>query len=108
MTTSRRATDDGRTCRDPDAQFWDNLLRAAIARDLRSKYEGTVSDPLPERLARLIDQLETRVQQTRSAALRQPLARRRIRLKCPIWPSTPARIIAESGRHTQGGNDGSD
>jgi hypothetical protein len=70
MSMSRRATDDGRTYRDPETQFWDNLLRAAIARDLRAKYEDAFSDPLPERLARLIDQLETRVRQTRSAALR--------------------------------------
>ncbi len=108
MTMTRRATDDGRTYRDPDARFWDNLLRAAIARDLRAKYEDTFSDPLPERLARLIDQLETRVQQTRSAALRQPLAHRRIRLKRAIWQSAPAHTIVQSGRHTPGGNHGSD
>ena len=108
MAMSRSAKDGGTIRQDADAQFWDDLLRSAIARDLCSKYEDTFCGPLPERLARLIDQLEARVQQTRSAALGQPLARWRIRLKRSNRRSSPAHITVETGQHTRGGIHGSD
>jgi hypothetical protein len=38
--------------------FWDMKLRAQIGRDLRAGYEKTMREPLPERLAGLVEQLE--------------------------------------------------
>jgi hypothetical protein len=42
-------------------QFWDDRLRAGIARDLRSHYQDTVDQPLPQRLSALLKQLERRL-----------------------------------------------
>ena len=50
-----------RVCDDMNGSFWDDLLRAAIARDLREKYEDTLAQPPPERLTTLITELERRV-----------------------------------------------
>ncbi|KLK93153.1 hypothetical protein AA309_10150 [Microvirga vignae] len=38
--------------------FWDLKLRAQIGRDLRTQYEETMDEPLPERLATLLERLE--------------------------------------------------
>ena len=40
--------------------FWDLKLRAQIGRDLRAGYEKAMREPLPERLAGLVEQLERR------------------------------------------------
>ena len=42
-------------------RFWDDRLRAGIARDLRSHYQDTVDQPLPLRLSALLKQLERRL-----------------------------------------------
>jgi hypothetical protein len=42
-------------------QFWDDRLRAGIARDLRSHYQDTVDQPLPQHLSALLKQLERRL-----------------------------------------------
>ena len=42
-------------------QFWDDMLRASIARDLRSHYQDTVDQPLPQRLSALLKKLERRL-----------------------------------------------
>jgi hypothetical protein len=42
-------------------QFWDDRLRAGIARDLRSHYQDTFDQPLPQRLSALLKQLERRL-----------------------------------------------
>lgn len=38
--------------------FWDLKLRAQLGRDLRRRYERTLKEPLPDRLARLLARLE--------------------------------------------------
>ncbi|KLK95016.1 hypothetical protein AA309_00790 [Microvirga vignae] len=40
--------------------FWDLKMRAQLGRDLRSQYERWMKEPLPERLATLLGQLEQR------------------------------------------------
>ncbi|PVE22208.1 hypothetical protein DC522_22170 [Microvirga sp. KLBC 81] len=40
--------------------FWDLKLRAQLGRDLRVHYEKAMREPLPERLATLLGQLEQR------------------------------------------------
>ena len=42
-------------------RFWDDRLRAGIARDLRSHYQDTVDQALPQRLSALLKQLERRL-----------------------------------------------
>ncbi|MBQ0820612.1 hypothetical protein KBI52_10390 [Microvirga sp. HBU67558] len=42
-------------------QFWDDMLRASIGRDLRSRYQDTFDQPLPQRLSALLEQLEKRL-----------------------------------------------
>jgi hypothetical protein len=42
-------------------RFWDDRLRAGLARDLRSHYQDTVDQPLPQRLSALLKQLERRL-----------------------------------------------
>ena len=42
-------------------QFWDDMLRASIVRDLRSCYEDTFVQALPPRFSALVKQLEKRL-----------------------------------------------
>jgi hypothetical protein len=42
-------------------QFWDDMLRASIVRDLRSCYEDTIVQRLPPRFSALVKQLERRL-----------------------------------------------
>jgi len=43
-----------------DKRFWRDRLRAQIGRDLRSRYQDILDQPLPEHLAALLEQLEDR------------------------------------------------
>ena len=44
--------------RERDRQFWDRQLRAQIGRDLRVVFEATLREPLPERVSRVLGQIE--------------------------------------------------
>ena len=61
MNPATTSTAKFRVCEDVNGRFWDDLLRAAIARDLREKYEDTLAQPPPERLTTLITELERRI-----------------------------------------------
>lgn len=41
-----------------DAPFWDRQLRARIGQDLRAIFQDTLTDPLPERVSRVLGQME--------------------------------------------------
>jgi hypothetical protein len=42
-------------------QFWDDMLRASIGHDLRSRYQDTFDQPVPQRLSALLKQFERRL-----------------------------------------------
>ena len=62
MSRATTPTAKFRVCDDMNGSFRDDLLRAAIARDLCEKYEDTLAQPPPERLMTLVAELERRVQ----------------------------------------------
>lgn len=62
MSLATTSTAKFGVCDDVNGRFWDDLLRAAIARDLRETYEDTLAQPPPERLTTLITELERRLQ----------------------------------------------
>ncbi|HEX2556380.1 MAG TPA: NepR family anti-sigma factor [Microvirga sp.] len=41
-----------------DTQFWDRQLRAQIGRDLRALFENSMQEPLPERITRMIEEMD--------------------------------------------------
>ncbi len=44
--------------RQGDSHFWDRQLRARIGQDLRVVFEGSLKEPLPERISRVLGQIE--------------------------------------------------
>jgi hypothetical protein len=45
--------------------FWDRQLRAKIGQDLRTLFEESLSEPVPDQLNRLIGQMERRADEDR-------------------------------------------
>lgn len=41
-----------------ESRFWDRQLRARIGRDLRAVIEEALEEPLPERISRVLDQMD--------------------------------------------------
>jgi hypothetical protein len=62
--------DDERQNAEPTRRdsFWDRQLRARIGQDLRSLFEESLAEPVPDNLNRLLLQIETRASQDRAAS----------------------------------------
>lgn len=56
--------------------FWDRQLRARIGQDLRSIFETSLNEPLPERLSHLLHKMEVGVRPDPSGSVRDGQPRR--------------------------------
>ncbi len=55
-----------------DSRFWSQQLRARLGQDLRTIFEDSLEEPLPERISRVLGQMEGGTDSGRRNAAPEP------------------------------------